>query len=62
MTGPFTITFARGFGTGGKEIASRVARELGIHCYENRILHFRVDRLPQREKRVPWTIIKHRNL
>ena len=32
------ITFARGFGTGGKEIASRVARELGIHCYENRIL------------------------
>lgn len=38
MKGPFTVTFARGFGTGGKEIASRLARELGIHCYENRIL------------------------
>lgn len=34
----FVITFARGFGTGGKEIASRVAKELGIRCYENRIL------------------------
>ena len=28
----FVITFARGFGTGGKEIASRLAKELGIHC------------------------------
>ncbi|MCM1106784.1 MAG: cytidylate kinase-like family protein [Blautia sp.] len=34
----FVVTFARGFGTGGKEIASRLAAELGIHCYENRIL------------------------
>ena len=34
----FVITFARGFGSGGKEIASRLAKELGIHCYENRIL------------------------
>lgn len=34
----FVITFARGFGTGGKEIASKLAKELGIHCYENRIL------------------------
>lgn len=34
----YVITFARGFGTGGKEIASRLAKELGIHCYENRIL------------------------
>ncbi|BDC97589.1 cytidylate kinase (plasmid) [Treponema saccharophilum] len=32
------VTFARGFGTGGKEIASKLAKELGIHCYENRIL------------------------
>ncbi len=31
------ITFARGFGTGGKEIASRLANELNISCYENRI-------------------------
>lgn len=34
----FVVTFARGFGTGGKEIASQLAKELGIHCYENRIL------------------------
>lgn len=34
----FVVTFARGFGTGGKEIASRLAKELGVHCYENRIL------------------------
>ena len=32
------ITVARGFGSGGKEIASRVAKDLGISCYENRIL------------------------
>ena len=34
----FVVTFARGFGTGGKEIASRLAKELGIHWYGNRIL------------------------
>lgn len=34
----YVITFARGFGSGGKEIASRLAADLGIHCYENRIL------------------------
>ncbi|MGI6006714.1 MAG: cytidylate kinase-like family protein [Ruminococcus sp.] len=36
--GNYVITFARGFGSGGKEIASCLAKELGIHCYENRIL------------------------
>lgn len=36
--GHFVVTFARGFGTGGKEIASRLAKDLHIHCYENRIL------------------------
>ena len=34
----YVITFARGFGSGGKEIASKLAAGLGIHCYENRIL------------------------
>ena len=34
----FVVTFARGFGTGGKDIASMLAKDLGIHCYENRIL------------------------
>lgn len=38
MSNNYIITVARGFGTGGKEIASKVAKELGIHCYENRIL------------------------
>lgn len=38
MNNNFVVTFARGFGTGGKEIASRLAKDLGIHCYENRIL------------------------
>ena len=36
--GKYVITFARGFGSGGKEVASRLAKELGIHCYENRVL------------------------
>lgn len=34
----YVITVARGFGSGGKTIASRVAKSLGISCYENRIL------------------------
>jgi hypothetical protein len=34
----YVITFARGFGSGGKEIAAKLAQRLGIHCYENRIL------------------------
>lgn len=34
----YVITVARGFGSGGKEIASKAAKELGITCYENRIL------------------------
>lgn len=34
----FVVTFARGFGSGGKEIASALAKDLGVHCYENRIL------------------------
>ena len=32
------VTVARGYGSGGKTIASKVAEDLGIHCYENRIL------------------------
>ena len=34
----YVITVARGFGSGGKEIASKLAADLGIPCYENRIL------------------------
>ena len=34
----FVITIARGFGSGGKEIATKVAKKLGINCYEHAIL------------------------
>lgn len=34
----YVITIARGFGTGGKVLAMRLAEELGIECYEHRIL------------------------
>ena len=34
----YIITFARGFGSGGKQIANKLAQELGIECYESRIL------------------------
>lgn len=34
----YVITIARGFGSGGKEIANKLAEELNIVCYENRIL------------------------
>lgn len=36
----YVITIARGFGTGGKMIAEALAQELGIPCYEHRILTF----------------------
>jgi cytidylate kinase len=34
----YVITIARGFGSGGKTVAYQLAKQLGIHCYENRIL------------------------
>lgn len=34
----YVITIARGFGSGGKAIGERLARELGIPCYEQEIL------------------------
>lgn len=34
----YIITIARGFGTGGKQIAMMLAKKLGIECFENRIL------------------------
>lgn len=35
----YVVTIARGFGTGGKQIALKLAEELNIECYENRILY-----------------------
>lgn len=34
----FVITIARGFGSGGKDIAVRLGNKLGIPCYEKEIL------------------------
>lgn len=34
----YVITIARGFGSGGKDIATRLSKELGIPCYERQIL------------------------
>lgn len=34
----YVITIARGFGSGGKDIGKRLAKELGINCYDKRIL------------------------
>ena len=38
MAENFVITIARGFGSGGKEIAHAVAKKLGVKCYEHSIL------------------------
>lgn len=34
----YVITIARGFGSGGKEIGTKLAMRLGIPCYEHQIL------------------------
>mgnify|MGYP004596101707 FL=1 len=34
----YVITIARGYGSGGKQIALKLGQELGIECYEHRIL------------------------
>ncbi len=36
--GNYVITIARGFGSGGFDIATRLSKELGIPCYERQIL------------------------
>lgn len=38
MENNYVITIARGFGSGGKEIGMKVAKRLGIPCYEKQIL------------------------
>lgn len=35
---PYVITIARGFGSGGKEIATKLARRLGIPCFERQLI------------------------
>lgn len=39
----YVITIARGFGSGGKEIGSKIAKRLGIPCYESQILKMASD-------------------
>ena len=39
----YIITIARGFGSGGKEIGAKLAKRLGIPCYEDQILKMASD-------------------
>lgn len=39
----YVVTIARGFGSGGKEIGSRLSKALGIPCYEKEILQMAAD-------------------
>ena len=39
----YVITIARGFGSGGKEIGSKIAKRLGIPCCESQILKMASD-------------------
>lgn len=39
----FVITVARGCGSGGGEIARRLAEEFGIHCYDRKLLRLASD-------------------
>ena len=39
----YIITIARGFGSGGKEIGSKLAKRLDIPCYESQILKMASD-------------------
>lgn len=39
----YVITIARGFGSGGKEIGGKLAKKLGIPCYEDQILRMASD-------------------
>ena len=38
MSNNYVITIARGFGSGGKEIAQKLGEKLGIPVYEKQIL------------------------
>ena len=38
MEDHYVVTIARGFGSGGKAVAMGLAEELGIECYEHRLL------------------------
>lgn len=45
----YVITVARGFGSGGKQIASKLAEELGIECYEHRIFAYALQKYEPQE-------------
>lgn len=34
----FVITIARGYGSGGRHIGKALAEELGVHCYDRKLL------------------------
>ncbi|MDR1600318.1 MAG: cytidylate kinase-like family protein [Oscillospiraceae bacterium] len=43
MAEPYVVTIARGFGSGGKEIGTKLAEKLGIPVYERQILRLASD-------------------
>ena len=43
MAKNYVITIARGFGSGGKEIAQKIADKLGVPVYEKQILEMASD-------------------
>jgi hypothetical protein len=54
---PFVITVARGFGSGGKQIASMLADRLNINCYETESCLLRVN-IQQLIRRKYWREMK----
>lgn len=62
MDKKFVITIARGFGSGGKQIARELARELGIPCHEHDILTLAAEKSGLDRKRFAEAdekIVKH---
>ena len=39
----FVITIARGYGSGGRHIGKALAEELGVHCYDRKLLRLASD-------------------
>lgn len=60
----YVVTIARGFGSGGKAVAMGLAEELGIECYEHRILAlasqysgYEEDRLSEFDEKINGSVL-----
>ena len=52
MTCKSIITIGRQYGSGGHEIGQKLAKELGIKCYDKELL----DRAAKRERNLPGIV------